>query len=111
VDTLDVTKRLGRAGCSFVISVPWICGVRTSTITPEQATLLSENPDLVYAQVAGLTVAEYHEWKALEGAALCREQTAAGRCCRKAIKGATGLEPAAWKALTESGGYCAVHGG
>ncbi len=106
-----MTKRLGRAGCSFVISVPWICGVRTSDITPEQATLLLDDPNLVYAQVAGLAVFEYHEWRALEGAVLCREHTAAGRPCRKPIKGATGLEPAAWKALSETGGYCVVHGG
>jgi hypothetical protein len=110
LNTLDVTKRLGRVGCSFVISVPWIYGARTSPISPEQAALLLEDPNLVYAQVAGLSVSEYLEWKGLEGAVLCREQTTAGRPCRKPIKGGTGLEPADWKALHETGGYCAVHG-
>jgi hypothetical protein len=104
MDTLNLTKRLTRAGCSFVISVPWIGGVRTSPITPEQAALLLEDPNLVHAEVAGLSVSEYHEWIALEGAVLCREHTAAGRPCRNPIKGATGLEPAVWKALSEDGG-------
>lgn len=111
MNALEATLKLEQAGCNFVISVPWIFGVQTSTITAEQAVRLLDNPTSVYAEVAGLSVCEYTEWKALGGAVLCRENTAAGRACRNPIKGGTSLGPVAWKALNESGGYCAVHGG
>lgn len=111
MEALETTRKLDQAGCSFVISVPWIFGVQTEQITAEQAARLLEDPTSVYAEVAGLSVPEYSEWKVLGGAVLCRENTATGRACRNPIKGGTGLGPAAWKALHESGGYCAVHGG
>jgi hypothetical protein len=111
MDAVETTRKLEQAGCSFVISVPWICGVQTSTITAVQAARLLDNPTSVYAEVAGLSVPEYSEWKALGGAVLCRENTTAGRACRNPIKGGTSLGPDAWKALNDSGGYCAVHGG
>jgi hypothetical protein len=94
-----------------VISVPWIYGVRTSPITPVQAARLVDDPTGVYAEVAGLSVAEYIEWKASGGTVLCRGSTASGRPCRRPVQGGTNLEPSDWKALYDSGGYCVVHGG
>lgn len=107
----DVTHKLEQAGCSFMILVPWIHGVRTMPITAEQAAHLLDDPTAVHAEVAGLSVAEYVEWNASGGSVLCHERTANGRQCRRPIKGGTNLEPAPWKALYDSGGYCIVHGG
>lgn len=107
----DATHKLAHAGCSFVILVPWIHGVRTMPITPDQAARLIDDPTAVHAEVAGLSVVKYVEWKASGGSVLCRDRTANGRPCRRPIKGGTNLEPPAWKALYDSGGYCVVHGG
>ncbi|WP_190287784.1 hypothetical protein [Massilia sp. NR 4-1] len=106
-----VVQKLEQAGCSFVISVPWIYGTKTSAITAEQAARLLHDRESVYAEAAGLSVSEYMEWMELGGAVLCRETTKAGRPCRNPINGGTGLEPSTWKTMNDTGGYCAVHGG
>lgn len=107
----EATRRLAQAGCSFVISVPWIDGVRTMPITAVQAARFVDDPTAVYAEVTGLAVAEYVEWKSSGGAVLCRSRTANGRPCQRPVNGGTNLQPSAWKALNDIGGYCAVHGG
>lgn len=111
MNTAETTLRLTQAGCSFVISVPWIDGARTMTITAAQAARLLDDPTAVHAEVAGLSKAEYVEWKASGGAVLCRSRTANGRPCQRPVTGGTNLQPSEWIALREADGYCAAHGG
>lgn len=111
MNTAETTQRLAQAGCSFVISVPWIDGVRTMPITAAQAARLIDAPTAVHAEVAGLSEADYVEWKASGGAVLCRSRTAKGRLCQRPVNRGTNLQPSEWKALSEAGGYCASQGG
>lgn len=111
MDAIETTRRLHEAGCRFVISVPTANGHQNMVITAEQAARLLEDPTSIWAEVNQLSVAEYAEWVSLNGAVLCRANTVTGRPCRNVVKGATFLPSQEWKALKESGGYCALHGG
>lgn len=82
----EAIQRLARAGGSFVISVPWIDGVRTVPVAPAQAARLVDAPTTVHAEVAGLSEVEYIEWKASGGSVLCRSSTVHGNECATVAK-------------------------
>lgn len=102
---------LAAAGCRYTISVPNVSGTHTESITPDQALRLLSDKDSVYAELAGLSVADYLEWRAHMGSVQCRAMTRAGVRCKHAVVGAVGLEPFQWAAVNKDGGYCQVHGG
>lgn len=111
MERLQLLKALEQAGCQLAVSVPVLSGARTIVANPEQALRLLQDRQAVYGELMGLTRTEYVEWLSSEGSVYCSATTQKGNRCRNAIAGATLLEPAAWKAVCESGGYCAVHGG
>lgn len=108
---LKLLQKLNAKGVALALNVPAIGGVQTHYIAPEQALELLTDAEHVYAEVLGLTRPQYAEWHASQGSVYCRATTRAGDRCRNFVIGGTGLAPARWKALCETGGYCATHGG
>ncbi|MGT2457801.1 hypothetical protein ACU4GI_33405 [Cupriavidus basilensis] len=108
---LDAFTRAEAVGCEFHIEVPALGGQKSVALSPQQLVRLIADKQSVYAEVMGLTVPEYNEWRQLQGSVCCSAATAHGRQCRNTIPGASWLEPEAWKAARSAGGYCQVHGG
>jgi hypothetical protein len=98
------------AGCQFVIGVPSLGGSSTAALTPEQAHRLTTDKEGLFAELMGLTVPEYIEWRESQGSVYCSARTKQGKRCRNFIVGATWLEPDEWKAQRAEGGYCSAHG-
>lgn len=111
MERLQLLQALTKAGCQLAVSVPVLSGTRTIAANPEQALRLLQDKQTVYGELLRLSRTDYVEWLSSEGSVYCSARTQKGDRCRNAIIGATFLEPAAWKAVCESGGYCAVHGG
>jgi hypothetical protein len=109
-EALRVLTQAETAGCAFAVAVPWLGGLKTALFSPEQVELLMRNKEAAYAQASGLSIPEYTEWLASGGAVYCSEKTKQGHGCLNFIVGGTGLEPKAWSALREHGGYCTKHG-
>lgn len=109
-DVIQVLRAAEAEGCSFYVSAPALGGVKTVSLTPEQVLRLISDKRAVFAQVMGLTVAEYIEWYESQGSVYCSAQTQQGRQCRNSILGGIGLEPEQWKSLRKVGGYCSTHG-
>lgn len=100
---LKLLQDLNAKGVALALNVPAIGGVQTQSISPEQALGLLTDAEQVYAEVLGLTRTQYVEWHASQGCVYCRATTRAGDRCRNFVIRGTGLEPARWKALCETG--------
>lgn len=104
-------QALVKARLELAVQVPALGGVRTCVATAEQALRLLEDKDAVYGELVGLSKPDYIEWQSSNGSVYCCARTKAGKQCRNPVSGGTWLEPAAWKALHDAKGYCAIHGG
>ena len=81
---------------------------RTLHLDQDELAEYLADPDLFAAEYLGLTIDQYREWIALEGAALCGERTKAGHPCRSVVKYCD--DPAEWLELHRSVA-CVNHGG
>lgn len=111
IQQTKLLQALVNARLELAVSVPAMGGAWTCAATIEQALRLLEDKEAVYGELVGLSKPDYTEWQASDGSVYCCARTKAGKRCRNVVSGGTWLEPAAWKALHEMKGYCAVHGG
>ena len=81
-----------------VVNVRRPGGGETIYLKPSEVPLFKADPDAFAAKHYGLTVAQYAEWVATEGAPLCGDRTAKGTLCKN-LTGGFQLSASEWKAL------------
>lgn len=84
-------------------------GNRSIMVTVEELAAYNADPDKFAAENFGLTVPQYEEWIAVDGAPLCGATTKAGKLC-SVMLGRVQMGPDEWLALHREQ-YCHAHGG
>ncbi|WP_162600833.1 hypothetical protein [Paraburkholderia sp. C35] len=97
--------------CALTVGVPGMGGFEWIDATPEQVLRLADDPTAIYAELVGLTKAEYLEWFESQGLVYCSGTTVKGQRCKNPIVRPQALSAQDWKKLREDGGYCHAHGG
>jgi hypothetical protein len=106
VQTLSI---LSQKGVDFALAVPNECGQMTYYASPEELTILVDDPEAIYAKAHGVTKFEYRDWMSDQCMAYCSATTKAGKRCRNMVVG--GYQVTAKRWLELRGEYCVVHGG
>ena len=94
--SIEVNYVMHASGCNHYLS-------------DEEYEIARSNFDQLVFQRFGLTRAEFEEWDALRGRALCAATTRRGALCKNGI-GDTHDDTRLWRALHRSD-YCRIHGG
>jgi hypothetical protein len=82
------------------------------TLHPSEVAEYVANPEAFLAEAAGVSVEDYRDWQAAEGAIQCHAQTKSGRRCRHMVADAGEyLSPRQWATLQAQQPTCWAHGG
>ena len=108
-ELLNDLQKLSSLRVSFSVSVDSGIGSQTVLASPEQLIEILYNPVKGYANLLGVSKADYIQCHEEEFNVECSAITVKGKKCRQIVRGGHSVTVQQWANL--NGEYCQIHGG